>query len=294
MKWIQDYISYIEKVKNYSRHTASSYKSDLISFQDFLNSAYHIEIEEARKNHIRTYIVQLKQEGIQPKSINRKISSLSSFFKYLKRVGVVSQNPTATIQVLKSPTRLPSYVDESKVNNLIQLNEDDSFSAQRQNIIIALLYFTGMRRAELLSLKWGDINWEKETIKVIGKGNKERIIPMSQELRQRLDDYHNICSDTFSYLEHDYVVITDKGRPAYPKLVYNEVHKVLAAYNLSDKQSPHVLRHTFATHLANNGAELNAIKELLGHASLAATQVYTHNSIEKLKRVYKAAHPKSK
>ncbi len=293
---IQDFTTYLSAIKRYSDHTIISYKNDLDKLSLYVLKEYDIS-EVSQINHLilRSWIASLKMNGLSNNSLNRKISTLKSFFKYLRLNTIVDRNPMIKIQTMKKSKRLPSYVSNSKMNALLEpnlLNED--FEEIRNNLIIYLLYVTGMRRAELINIKNEDINYSRIEIKVLGKGNKERICPLSKEGIDLIEKYRSSLLEIELQIDHKYLLVTKKGKKCYPKLIYNVVSKKLKSINASDKTSPHVLRHTFATHLSENGAELNAIKELLGHASLAATQIYTHNNIERLKDEYKKAHPKAK
>lgn len=287
---INEFIRYLEAIKGYSQHTLTAYENDLNGFQGYLNFM-GLELPAAQKHHVRSYVVQLKTEGITNRSINRKISALKSFYKYALKQGYIASNPVNGVTMLKTPKRLPIYVDTSKVDRLFYLSED-SFSDVRDRLVLIMLYMTGMRRGELVNTQLKDIDFNRKAISVVGKGNKNRFIPISPVLEKYLKHYLALKKDQFSEMIHDYLIVTDKGRPVYAKMIYNIANRFLKVNNLSEKQSPHVLRHTFATHLANNGADLVSIKDLLGHASLAATQVYTHNSIDVLKQAYARAHPK--
>ncbi len=293
-KYLDRYMDYLRDVRKYSIHTLTSYSNDIGQFDIYIND-YEEELKQASHIHVRSWIVTLMEKGISAKSINRKISSLRSFYNFLKRNGEITTNPMLKIIAPKIPKRLPKYVDEAKIHKILDdktLTEPDYRSA-REHIVISLLYHTGMRRAELLSLNLSDLDLVAGTVKVLGKGNKERIIPLNNKICEELTEYMVLRNESFAGPPLN-LILTDSGKAAYPKLIYNIVSRVLKKYNASEKSSPHILRHTFATHLTSNGAELNAVKELLGHASLAATQVYTHNSIERLKAVYDKAHPKSK
>jgi integrase/recombinase XerC len=235
------------------------------------------------------------QQNLNATSIHRKISSLKTYHKFLllrKRI------PTLTFpQVLlpKKAERLPEYVEETRMAKLqTDIVFEEGYSGLRDYLLLEILYATGMRRSELIALDWQSVELQTATMRVVGKGNKTRLIPFSKELKNTLINYKKLQKDTFKNLTNDLVLLTDKGKPMYPKFVYNKVKRYLSLVTTAKKRSPHVLRHSFATHLSNNGADLNAIKELLGHANLAATQVYTHNSIEQLKKVYQQAHPKAK
>jgi len=291
---IEQYLFFLETIKKYSKHTLLSYSNDLKALQSYLYNAYDCEaILTVNHLMLRGFIVDLKNEGISNRSINRKISTFKSFYKYLVRKKIVEKNPTQKLQSLKDKKRLPSYVNESKMKYLLEDVLDADFNNMRDQLIIEMLYTTGMRRQELISLEFSDINIHRKELKVLGKGNKERICPISEGLIQKLNRYQKELNQLFPDRNHDNIIVSSKGKPAYPKLIYNIVSKKLKLINASEKSSPHVLRHTFATHLSSNGAELNAVKDLLGHQSLAATQVYTHNSIERLRKEYEKAHPKN-
>ena len=294
LMFIDSFLLYLRDLKKSSLHTVLSYENDLKAFASYCALQY--EIEDIKKiNHlmIRSWIMDLKMEELSNASINRKISALKSFYKYLRRKEIVVKNPMVKVQSLKKSKRLPSFVPKRKMEFLQEETLlDDSFFALRDELIITILYMTGIRRSELINMKISDINTSRLEIKVLGKGNKERICPITKQVLIRIEEYKKLKDKQFGNLDHEYLIVTDKGRKCYPKLVFNVVSKALKKINASEKTSPHVLRHTFATHLSANGAELNAVKELLGHASLAATQVYTHNTIERLKKEYKKAHPK--
>lgn len=293
MNLFEDFLDYLRYVKRYSPHTVLNYSSDLTSLESYLNDYYDVLLPDIAKHHFRSYIVHLKSQNYSARSINRKISSAQSFYKYLLRKNKIKVNPISTVKLLKTPKRLPSYVTESKISSHLDIPINQDFGNLRDYLIIYLLYFTGMRRSELINIKRSDIDSKKKAIKVLGKGNKERFVLINDALIELINKYYNAISEEFEDYDTTFIILTDKGRQAYPRLIYVVVNTFIKKYNLSDKQSPHVLRHTFATHLLNNGADINAVKELLGHKSLSATQVYTHNSIEKLKLAYQNAHPRS-
>jgi len=292
---IDKFISYLKFEKRYSDHTITSYKNDLRQFTLYVNEQYGIEdIEEMQHTYVRSWIVFLMGNKITPKSINRKISSLRSFYQYLRKKGKIDKNPMAKITAPKIAKRLPQYVMENEMESLFDLIDvEQTFSSIRDRLILELLYATGMRRAELIQLKNADIYLANRFIKVLGKGNKERLIPVGKDLLENIMRYKEEREKTFDHLDHSYLLVTDKGKSLYPKFVYNTVKRYLSLVTTMEKKSPHILRHSFATHLSNNGADLNAIKELLGHANLSATQIYTHNSISRLQEIYKASHPKA-
>ncbi len=292
---IQEFSDYLAFQKRYSKNTIISYENDLRGFFDFALLEYQITaVNEVNPSMVRTWLASLKEKKVSSKSINRKISSLKIFFKYQLRLKKIKVNPVATVSSLKVSKRLPSFVDEKSIQTL--LNHDffpETFEGKTQYLIFEILYQTGIRRSELINLKERDVNKNSGTIKVLGKGNKERIIPVNNQLIRIIDEYISEKSKEFSKLVPETLLVSKKGKPLNPKYVYNIVKNNLSRVSTNERKSPHVLRHTFATHLTNNGAEINAIKELLGHSSLAATQIYTHNTIDKLKKVHQQAHPKS-
>ncbi len=296
-EWITSFVSYIKYEKRYSSHTVEAYESDLLQLCSFLSTSYDLdEVCKVSHVHIRTWMVHMMNEGVASRSILRKTSSLRSFFNYLKKKNCVDINPMSKIIPPKVGKRLPEYIEEDKLASLLApgLTKVDSFEGVRDLLIIELLYMTGLRRSELINLKLTDIDMSAQRVRVIGKGNKERIIPLSADIISGITNYMFFREKLEDIVGSDFLFISEKGDKLYPKKVYLIVKKYLSLVTTQDKRSPHVLRHSFATHLANNGADLNAIKELLGHASLAATQIYTHNNIERLKEVYKTAHPKAK
>lgn len=288
--------NYLEHEKRYSKHTITAYKNDIEQFYEFLAKQFELsDWSKIKSLHLRSWVVSLMQQHLNATSIHRKISSLKTYHKFLllrKRI------PTLTFpQVLlpKKAERLPEYVEETRMAKLqTDIVFEEGYSGLRDYLLLEILYATGMRRSELIALDWQSVELQTATMRVVGKGNKTRLIPFSKELKNTLINYKKLQKDTFKNLTNDLVLLTDKGKPMYPKFVYNKVKRYLSLVTTAKKRSPHVLRHSFATHLSNNGADLNAIKELLGHANLAATQVYTHNSIEQLKKVYQQAHPKAK
>lgn len=291
---IKGFLNYLQYEKRYAENTLISYSNDLDQFNSFLRDAYgDLSIEEIRHLHVRSWMVSMLEDGVSPRSINRKLSALKSFFKYLKRKGQLKQDPMAKVQSPKTGKRLPEFVEAGQMRELMELLPDaDTFAHARDRLVVLLLYGTGMRRAELLGLKVKDVDLKKHQLKVLGKGNKERIIPFSENLSKEIASYLD-QRNSLNYIEGDSLILTDGGKSAYAKLVYNIVRSLLSKVSTLKKKSPHILRHSYATHLSNEGAELNAIKELLGHANLSATQVYMHNAIEKLKDIHKQSHPKA-
>jgi integrase/recombinase XerC len=292
--YIKSFLGYIEYERRYSKHTIESYANDLEQFHLYLRSEYHKEeIELASHLEIRSWIVQMMEHKITPRSINRKLSTLKSFFKFLMRKGAVKKNPMSKVLAPRTSRRLPVFVEKSGTDRLFtDIEFPEGFTGARDKMILDLFYGTGMRRSELNNLKETDIDSYNAQIKVLGKGNKERIIPIQPQLRTALKEYIDLKNQSTA-MPSIYLFVNQEGKILNPSNIYQIVKKYLNLITTIDKKSPHVLRHTFATHLMNNGADINAVKELLGHASLAATQVYTHNTIDKLKSIYKQAHPKA-
>jgi integrase/recombinase XerC len=292
---VESFLTYIQHEKRYSPHTVLAYRTDLVHFAAFLEQTYEMKPEEAKYVHIRDYMVRLMEEHIGANSIGRKMSSLRSFYKFLHKRKIILSSPMSMVKAPKVPERLPVFVDDEKLDYLLDSGEffDDTFPSVRDKMVIEVLFGTGMRLSELLGLKVGDIDFYEETVRVLGKRKKERIIPVTKQLVAQLKAYIELKSlQNFNNKTED-LFVTDKGATVYPLFIYKIVNSYLTYVSTQDKKSPHVLRHSYATSLLNRGADLNAIKELLGHASLAATQVYTHNSIERLKTIYKQAHPKA-
>ncbi len=290
------FIQYIKFEKRYSPHTVSAYQSDLDQFFKFLNDPDQTVTnpKEITYQHIRSWMVHLMSD-ITARSVNRKIATLRKYFKFLLREGVITDNPTSKIQSPKNLKHLPVVVEDAKLSAMLNDGEvfSNDFEGLRDKLVIETLFGTGIRLAELVTLKEQDINIYEGTIKVLGKRNKERIIPVNHELKLLLEKYIDLKKSQIFHNNSVTLIVTNKGSDVYPKFIYLIVQKYLSYISTQDKKSPHVLRHTFATSLLNRGADLNAIKELLGHANLSATQVYTHNSVERLKSIYKLAHPKA-
>lgn len=291
---IDIFVKYLKYEKRYSQHTVHSYENDLSKFAEFYN--FNKETFDPRAishQEIRKWIIFLMECGYAPRSINRKLSALKSFYKYLLRENYVKKSPLTKITAPKVNKKLPNFVERDKMDLLLdKIDFGDGFESYRDKLIIELLYLTGIRLAELIGLKINDIDFNHKNIKVLGKRNKERIIPINNELINSFNAYIPMRLE-FKNTKIDHLIITIKGEKAYPKLIYRIVKKYLEQVTTIEKKSPHVLRHTFATHMLNSGADLNAIKEILGHANLAATEVYTHNTFEKLKSIYKQAHPRA-
>ena len=293
--YIQDFLGYLKFQKRYSRHTLISYENDLVSFNTYLQKEFgEILIAEIKPSFIRTWLASLKEQGHSSRTINRKISSLRSFFKHLIKKEVVSHSPMGPISSPKNAKRLPQFVDKKDVETLFtHLEFTDDWQGWTERLILQILYNCGLRQAELISLQQNHIDLANSSIKVLGKGNKERIIPVSAALSISLKDYISKKKQYFPSTDIGNLLLNKKGNKLYPRYVYDVVKKYLSLVTTIEKRSPHILRHSFATHLTNSGADINAIKELMGHSSLAATQIYTHNSIEKLKEAHKKAHPKA-
>ncbi len=289
---LQDFLQYLTIEKRYSEHTLLAYKNDVETYLEYLKTTYEIEEPQSASSiMVRSWVVELVEKGIVAKSVHRKISAVKSFYKFLLKSGELKTSPAHGVVLPKLKKTLPTFVEESKMDTLLDEVdfESNDFLGRRNKLIIELLYLTGIRLSEIINLKISDVDLRDNFIKVFGKGRKERIIPINLQASATIKEYltYRIESD------EPYLLLTDKGDKLYQKFVYRVVKKFLSIVSTHQKRSPHVLRHSFATHMLNNGADLNAIKELLGHASLAATQVYTHNSIEKLKKVYNQAHPRA-
>ncbi len=280
------FLDHLSIERRLSSHTITSYSTDLEQFTAFIAPT---ELSQVQALTIRKWLISLSDDSIQNRSINRKLATLRTFYKYLLRTGKIEENPMTSIRMVKTTKKIPQFVRESEMENLVDNRKiATNFSEARDELILFLLYGTGIRLAELISLQNNQVNLAAKTIRVIGKRNKERAIPIPGLLVDLIATYRSFCT-----IEHAHLLLTDKGEPLYPMFVQRMVKKNLGEYSQLEKLSPHVLRHTYATHLLNKGADLNAIKELLGHANLAATQVYTHNSMEKMKAIYLQAHPKA-
>lgn len=292
---VDSFLSYLAHEKRYSEHTLTSYRNDLEQLTAFLTSVSpDTGLREADGLTLRAWIVSLVEDGLSPRSINRKMATLRSYYKFLLGRGEISSLPTAKLRAMKVAKQLPNFVQESEMQQMFDhLEEPKTFEQWRDRLTLEMLYGTGIRLAELLGLKETDVHEATSTLKVLGKRNKERVIPYPRSLQKTLNSYLKAKKEAFSPNANPHLIVTIKGDEGYPVLVYRTVNAYLNSFANVDKKSPHVLRHTYATHLLDKGADLNAVKDLLGHASLAATQVYTHNSLEKLKSAFDQAHPKA-
>ncbi len=294
---IEHFLDYLRNERRYSPHTIGSYRTDLYSFSDFVKERFRIEDHsDVKHNMVRAWLVSLIEDNsLGTRSVNRKLSSLKSYYRYLLRTGNVNTNPLDKISQPRSKKRIPRFIEEEKLDDLLD-NTDfgGGYTGSRDRMIIETFYQTGIRRAELIGLRDKDFDQYGMMLRVTGKGNKERIIPVGNAFISSLKNYINERESYFgNTVKTDHLFLTEKGEKLYPRLVNRIVQNYLGMVTSSEKKSPHIIRHSFATHMLNRGAELNAIKELLGHASLTATEVYTHNTFEKLKKIYKQAHPRA-
>ncbi|HBE40108.1 MAG TPA: integrase [Bacteroidales bacterium] len=291
----ESFLQYLKFEKRYSPHTIRSYQNDLDQFHSFLSGNLDgINTDEVSSHHIRAWIISMMDNGMTPVSVHRKISCLRVFFRWLRKEGIVITDPMEKVVLPKRKKTLPVFVREEALDTLLDNeNFSDDFNGLRNRTIIEMLYLTGMRRAELTGLKIDDIDFPGSTVKVTGKRNKQRIIPITGQFIKRLQEYISKRNEIIGDGNESWLFITERGNKMYDKRVYNIVKAYLSMVTTNEKKGPHTLRHTFATHMLNRGADLNAIKEFLGHANLSATQVYTHNTFEKLKKIYKQAHPRA-
>ena len=288
---IDRFIQYIEAERRYSPLTAKSYRRDMERYARYLSATYTLsDLSQATTPMIKSFLVQLKNEGLSNRCINRMISTLKTFYKFCMREGMIDKSPMTGIRNLKLPKNLVKFVPESDINKVSFENSDD-YTIKRDELLFEILYQTGIRKAELIGLKDGDVDRMAMRIKVLGKRNKERFIPVGRNLLQMIEHYQTLRDQAFE-VHADRLLLNDKGEEMTPYFVYNKVHQLLEGVTSLRQKSPHVLRHTFATHLLDEGASLVAIQKLLGHTDLATTQVYAHNTIEQLKKIHEQAHPK--
>lgn len=294
MQYSEHFLNFLKYEKRYSVHTVTAYEKDLDQFTLFGSEMVEdFCLAEVDHHLIRQWVISLMDQGMTVVSVKRKISTLRSLYKFLLREGLVKKNPTELVMVPRTGKKLPQFVQEQEMNRLLDAScFAGDFTGLRDKAVLSLFYGTGMRLAELRGIRLTDLQMNQKVVKVLGKRNKERLIPYPTEIREDLSNYIAIRNKLFGDA-NSYLFITDKGEQIYDKLLYRIVRKYLSLVTTMEKRSPHVLRHSYATHLLNRGADLNAIKELLGHASLAATQVYTHTSFEKLKKIYNQAHPRA-
>lgn len=287
------FLEYLRAERRASSHTLVAYRTDLEQFSAYLADTYSIvDLAEVKTLHVRSWLASLRESGVSARSIQRKRSGLSTFYKYMRREGKVDSDPVSRTRSPKTEKRLPVFADQLSMDRMIEETDwPDDFSGKRDRLILILLYESGIRLSELIGLKTSDVDFEKKVFRVLGKRNKERVLPLLEKTIEQVNAYLLERRKAHGQ-EVPELLLTDSGSKLYPKFVYRKVNSYLRRVSTLDKRSPHVLRHTFATHMLNNGAQLNTVKELLGHASLAATQVYTHNTIEKLKRVHSDNHPK--
>jgi integrase/recombinase XerC len=295
MGYKESFLQYLQSEKRYSPHTIRSYKNDLDQFFIYLSeNDMPDEPAEMTSHHVRAWIVSLMDRGITSVSVHRKISCLRVFFRYLRKESIINSDPLDKVVLPKRKKTLPVFVGEAALDSLLDDNDfGNDFSGIRNRTIIEMLYLTGMRRSELIGLKMIDIDLHEATVKVTGKRNKQRIIPLTKPFTLRLEEYTRVRKEFEGSDGSDWFFLTGKGNKLYDKFVYTLVRHYLSMVTTIEKKSPHILRHTFATHMLNRGADLNAIKEFLGHANLSATQIYTHNTFEKLRKIYKQAHPRA-
>ncbi|MBL7683994.1 MAG: tyrosine-type recombinase/integrase [Flavipsychrobacter sp.] len=290
---ITDYLQYLRFEKRYAQHTLGAYERDLCQFNEYISSQFGLDDERVISHfHVRSWLATFKEQNLQASSINRKLSAVNSFYKYLLKLQAVKKNPVRQLHAMRKAERLPVYLKEQETGYLLEeIQFEEGFKGFTDRLICDLLYQTGMRRSELVNLKEKDIEKSLKQVRILGKGNKERLVPVSPMLLDTLDEYIQEKRKLETY-DDNHLLVLESGQQLYAGYVYRVVKTYLSTTTTLHKKSPHVLRHTFATHLLNNGANIQAIKDLLGHSSLAATQVYTHNNIDKLKEIHKNAHPR--
>jgi integrase/recombinase XerC len=291
----ESFLQYLQAERRYSLHTVRSYSNDLSQFEEFLSAlGQPTDPVPVTSHDIRAWVVSLMDNNYSPVSVHRKISCLRVYYRFLMKEGVVKSDPLGKVVLPKTKRSLPVFVEEEAIGRLLDSSGfTPGFEGIRDMTIIEMLYLTGMRQAELIGLRDSDIDLSEGTVKVTGKRNKQRIIPLLNHFIRHIEEYFTIRNEKFKESKPEWFLVTDKGSKLYGKFVYNTVKNYLTTVTTIEKRSPHVLRHTFATHMLNRGADLNSIKELLGHANLSATQVYTHNTFEKLMKIYKQAHPRA-
>lgn len=290
---LQPFLEYLNFQKRYSPHTILSYQTDLIDFLQFIDVQYNVSVQGISNAMVRSWLAKLKENKLASKSVNRKISALKTFFKYQLKLGIISSSPMTTINSLKTNKRLPSYIEEKDIATLFDHVEfPQDWNGKTSRLLMKIFYHTGIRVSELVNLKTNYLDISNCNLKVLGKGNKERVLPLGKEIVREVSAYMSEKS-SITNADDNYILVNDKGRKLIVRNVYNIVRHYLTLVTSNERRSPHILRHSFATHLTNKGADINAIKELLGHSSLASTQIYMHNSIALLKDIHRKAHPKS-
>lgn len=293
MRTLQQFIKYIQVEKRYSRYTVKAYSDDISQFAEF-HKEKSSDLLALSHSDIRQWIVYLIDNGISARSIRRKIASLNAYYKYCLRKQLIFNNPVEGIILPRIDKKLPEFIKESSIDIIFESTQfSKNFSGIRDQLVLELFYATGMRLSELINLTNLSYNDQKKELRIIGKRNKERIVPLTDRIVSLLEKYLQTRDKTFGHLTHNFLIVTNTGTPTYSRMIQRLVRKYLVTGTTLTKKSPHLLRHTFATHMLNHGADLNAVKELLGHANLAATEIYTHNTYEKLKSIYKQAHPRA-
>lgn len=294
MKFIKLFLDYITYEKRYSGHTLKAYSTDISSFFEFLEDSSDNRCQNVSSQDIRSWMLYLADRGVSARSYKRKLSSIKAFYKFLVREGILTKNPAESIIIPRYQNPLPEFFDSKETQNLFDIvSFTKDFRGVRDKLILSVFYFTGIRLSELINLKVSDVDFSLQQITVIGKRNKQRSIPVTKKLLTEISNYLHLRTNEFENIKTDKLFLTNKGEAVYGRLIQRVVNKYLSQVTTSEKKHPHKLRHTFATHMLNNGADLNAVKELLGHASLAATEIYTHNTYEKLKSIYNQAHPRA-
>lgn len=292
---LQSFLNYLELEKHYSDHTLEAYRKDIEQFDLFVrNELDAVSLQAVTNRMVRKWIISLSEKELARKSINRKLASLKSYYRFLQRVGDIKSSPVAGIKSLKSKSKVQVPFSKQEIEkSLVDLSRANDFRSLRDRTVIELFYTTGIRRSELINILVSDINREEKLIKVLGKRNKQRILPLLDSASATLNQYEEVRAATFPGAGPQ-LILTDKGMPVYPLFIYRLIKRYFSQVSQKVKTSPHILRHSFATHLLDNGADINSVKELLGHASLGSTQIYTHSSIAHLREVHKASHPRNR
>lgn len=295
MELLKDFINYLRIEKCYSEHTVRAYVDDIVQFTIHLNTvSIHEDVLAVGQSDIRNWIIALVNKGNSPRTLRRKLASLNAFYNHCLRSESIKTNPAQGVILPKIKRNLPEFIKESSINSILERSIfPKSFSGIRDHLVLELFYSTGIRLSELIHLENVNIDLNKGEAKIMGKQSKERIIPLTENIIKLIDEYYIAAEAHLGTDKKKYLILTDKGSQTYPRMIQRLVHKYLSLSTTMDRKNPHLFRHTFATHMLNSGADLNAVKEILGHASLAATEIYTHNTYEKLKSIYKQAHPRA-